>query len=360
MGRLVLIGDVHLGLGYPNKYNKWFKIHKEYFEKFLFPTLDKQEIDQEDEIILLGDFFDNRNYVPIDVLNYGISIIDKLSQYCKVHMIVGNHDLWTKSNSDINSVNFLELIPNVKVYSKTKSIYIMGYKVCMMPYIDNMEEQISEIDNNRDCEYLFCHSDLNGARMHLSPVVQNNTDKIDIKNFSKFKGVYSGHIHIRQEHKNFTFVGNIFQMDRNDRDNIKGITILNLEDNTTDFIENNISPIFKKIEISNKEDLRQLESIKNSKDYIDLSISNNLLITQPLIRKKLEILLEEVSLNDVQYVDDIQKEELKNVNIDFMENEYNYKEFITTYIDNQSYDDKVKEKLKKSVDEIINIYNTKN
>jgi hypothetical protein len=44
-------------------------------------------------------------------------------------------------------------------------------------------------------DYLFCHSDLNGCKMHLNSVAHRNADKIDI-DFNKYKE-FSGHIHIR-------------------------------------------------------------------------------------------------------------------------------------------------------------------
>jgi hypothetical protein len=56
---------------------------------------------------------------------------------------------------------------------------------------------------------------------------------------------FSGHIHIRQVNKNFTFIGSLWQMDRNDYNDQKGITVF-LSNDTIDFIPNTYSPIFKK------------------------------------------------------------------------------------------------------------------
>ena len=39
MGKIYLLGDSHIGLGYPNKVDHWEKIHKEYFTNFLIPFL---------------------------------------------------------------------------------------------------------------------------------------------------------------------------------------------------------------------------------------------------------------------------------------------------------------------------------
>ena len=37
MSKILLIGDTHLGLGYPNKLEHFFKVTTEYFDQFLFP-----------------------------------------------------------------------------------------------------------------------------------------------------------------------------------------------------------------------------------------------------------------------------------------------------------------------------------
>lgn len=39
MSKIFLIGDTHIGLGYPNSSDKWFKVHKEYFSEFLTSLL---------------------------------------------------------------------------------------------------------------------------------------------------------------------------------------------------------------------------------------------------------------------------------------------------------------------------------
>ena len=267
MSKIYLIGDSHIGLGYPNSVDKWYKVHQEYFSEFLIPTL-KKRIQPGDIIVHLGDLFDNRNVIPINLLNYGMDVVEELSKIAPTHIIIGNHDLWSKSASEINSIRPFRYIPNVTIYDKVTKIEYNGKKILMMPYIEKRLEQIKSIDENRDCEYLFCHSDLNGCKMHLTSVAHKNSDKIDIENFSAFKGVYSGHIHLVQSNKNFTFVGSIFQMDRNDFGDQKGIFVIDTEDNTEEFIPNNISPVFKKVRVIDEDVVEILETLK--KDRVKL------------------------------------------------------------------------------------------
>jgi len=79
MSKIYLVGDSHIGLGYPNKTDKWLRIHQEYFNDFLIPTL-KERIEPGDIIIHLGDLFDNRNVIPINLLNFAM---DQVESYIK-------------------------------------------------------------------------------------------------------------------------------------------------------------------------------------------------------------------------------------------------------------------------------------
>jgi len=364
MSKIFLIGDTHIGLGYPNSADKWFKVHKEYFSDFLIPLL-KEKVEPHDIIVHLGDLFDNRNVIPINLLNYGMDIVEEISKIAPLHIIVGNHDLWSKSASEINTVRPFRYIPNVKIYDKTDVLEYNGLRILMMPYIENRLEQIKIINNNKDCDYLFCHSDLNGCKMHLTSVAHKNSDKIDIEDFKVFKKVRSGHIHLVQSNQHFTFVGSIFQMDRNDLGDQKGIFVIDTIDDSEQFYPNKVSPVFKKFTVREESDIEELDSLKDTKDYIDLTISNNLLVSNRKLRRKLELLLEKGNFASVEYLDDIVKSEGELEKSPPMTEEelqvsiqLDYEEFIRKYILDLKYDnDKFKNGMLGEFDEIIRVFN---
>ena len=367
MSKIFLIGDTHIGLGYPNSVDKWFKVHQEYFSDFLIPLL-KRKVKQGDIIVHLGDLFDNRNIIPINLLNYGMDIVEEISKIAPLHIIIGNHDLWSKSASEINSVRPFRYIPNVKIYSSTEILEYNGLKILMMPFFEKRLDQIKVIDENKNCDYLFCHSDLNGCKMHLTSVAHKNADKIDISDFKSFSKVKSGHIHLVQSNDHFTFVGSIFQMDRNDIGDQKGIFVIDTNDGTEQFFPNKVSPVFKKFSVSNEDDIERLDELRDTKDYIDLSISNNLLVSNRKLRRKLEVMLEKGNFTSVDYIDDITKElvdgEEVNESIELDENgmeisvQLEYEDYIKEYILKQKYDnDKFKSGVISEFDEVIKIYN---
>ena len=364
MGKIFLIGDCHIGMSYPNNHSKWFETTKEYFSNFLLPLINK-ELTKDDMIVQLGDLFDNRSFIPIDVLCYAENVIKEMSNICQVHILVGNHDMYHKSSGDVNSVSLFKYIPNVFIYDRCKKIEFNGKSILMMPYIEKRSKQVEELKKYSGCDYLFCHSDLNGAKMHLNSVAHKNLDKIDVEDFTGYKDVKTGHIHIQQKIGNVTFVGSIFEMDRNDRGNQKGIFILDSNDMTERFIPNTISPRFKKINILNEKDVELLDGL-STRDYIDLNISNSLLIGNRKLRRKLEAILENGKFASVEYIDDIKEENdeaetptNENTTIDDTEEspiKLEYKDIIRDYIHSKYNMDKIKDGIIKEYDEILRIY----
>lgn len=356
-----MIGDTHIGLGFPNKSDIWKKVHKDYFKSFLIPLLIR-EVQDGDIIIHLGDLFDNRNIIPIDSLNLCLDVVEEIAMIAPLHILVGNHDSYHKSSSEINTIRPFKWIPNVKIWERTGILNFCDKKILMMPFIEKKAEQVKLIIDNRNCDYMFCHSDLSGARMHLTSVAHKNPDKIDVEEFKSFKGVYSGHIHILDRHKNFTFVGNIFQMDRADYGNDKGIFAIDVNSGKEFFWKNEVSPIFEKITITAEEDLEKLESA-NMHNWIDLFISNKLLISNRKLRRKLEGILQSGSFSSIGYIDDIEETQSEKItesidegNTDLPQFQLEFKQLIEEWIKSQKYDDKVKSGILEEYREIIRIY----
>ena len=368
MGKILLVGDTHLGLGYPNSVDKWFKVHQEYFQDFLLPLL-KKELTKDDIIVHLGDLFDNRSVIPINILNYAQNILEEMAQICPVHVIIGNHDLYTKSTNDVNTVKLYKYIPNITVYEEPTKIEFMGRSILMLPWVEKRKDQIEILKKFSGCDYLFCHSDLNGAKMHLTSVAHKNNDKIDVEEFSGYKKVFSGHIHINQVSKNFTFTGNLFEMDRNDLGNQKGIFIIDMIDGSERFIKNDVSPRYKKVYVRKEEDIESLDLV-STKDYIDLFISNSLLINNRKLRRKLEVMLESGNFASVEYMDDLaimRDEKMKELGVEDIEEinedfevptiQLEYTDMIREYINSSKYDsDKIKSGVLQEFNEIVTVY----
>lgn len=364
--KVYMITDTHFGI-YLNNLDKWQNMMESTFYNFVIPYL-KENVKPGDVLIHLGDLFDNRNSIPIITMNKVEKILTELAKILPVHIMVGNHDLFNKGSNEVNSVRLYGYIDNITVHQKTTTLELGGKKIVLMPWVEKRLDMINEIAINPG-DYLMCHSDLNGCKMHLNSVAHRNADKIDVEDFGKYSRVFSGHIHIRQINKNFTFIGSLYQMDRNDYNDQKGITILDLEEDEVEFVPNTYSPVFRKHKVISEKDVEELDLLKNSNDYIDISISNNLLISNRKLRRKLEMILENGSFASVDYIDDIvltpeeeekkkeEEEEFDEANLD-ISIQLDYGDYIKEYILKQKYDnEKFKSGVMTEFDEVIRIYN---
>jgi len=364
--KVFMITDTHFGI-YLNNLDKWMNMMESTFYNFVIPFL-KENSKPGDILIHLGDLFDNRTNIPIIILNKVEKILKDLSDVIPTHIMVGNHDLWNKGSNEVNSVRlFGYMNKNITVYEKTETIEIGGKKLVLMPWIERRSDMIKEIDKTPG-DYLFCHSDLNGCRMHLNSVAHRNADKIDVEQFSRYTNVFSGHIHISQVNKNFRFIGSLYQMDRNDIGNDKGITILDLDTDEISFEENKYSPIFKKFRVIDENSIDELDTLKDTKDYIDLAISNNLLISNRKLRRKLEGMLENGSFTSVEYIDDIIRTDVDGkIIVESLESDDNsidisiqleYETYIREFIEKMKFEnDNYKDGILSEFDDIIRVYN---
>jgi hypothetical protein len=156
-------------------------------------------------------------------------------------------------------------------------------------------------------------------------------------------------------------------MDRNDTGDQKGIFVINTEDESEEFIPNKISPVFRKFKVITEEDIDKLDDLRDTKDYIDISISNNLLINNRKLRRKLEVMLEKGNFASVEYIDDIVQKneegeeisEAVEINEETMDISINleYESYIKEYILKQRYENEdFKSGVLNEYDEIIKIY----
>jgi DNA repair exonuclease SbcCD nuclease subunit len=362
-----MITDTHFGI-YLNNLDKWQNMMESTFYDFVIPYL-KENVEEGDILIHLGDLFDNRTSIPIITLNKVEKILKEISEILPIHIMVGNHDLFNKGSNDINSVRLFSYISkSISVYENTTTLNIDNQKLVLMPWIEKRLDMVKSLKENPG-DYLFCHSDLNGCKMHLNSVAHRNPDKIEVEQFKGYKKAFSGHIHIRQTSENFEFIGSLYQMDRNDSGDQKGITVLDLSTGKTHFEPNKYSPVFRKFRVVDEQSIDDLDGLKNTKDYIDLAISNNLLVSNRKLRRKLEAMLEKGNFASVEYIDDIVKtdENGEVINEQVIDNnstgidisiQLDYEVYIREYIEKLTYDnEKYKNGIAGEFDEVIKIYN---
>lgn len=245
MGRIWFLADTHFGVKNDNVV--WLNDFSNYFNNVVIPTM-RKEYREGDILVHLGDVFDNRSTVGLNTICSTLDIFDKLSEiFDDIRIVVGNHDIYNKSSNDITSLRIFERNPKIKIYFKPEVECICGKNILFNPWVNEIEKE-NELLSSVNVDYIFGHLDVNGCRLNASSVRSKSENAIEAKNFKK-SIVYAGHIHKRQDYKNVHYVGSPYQITRGDRDDIKGLTVLDIKSGETIFFENTYSSKFKDVSI---------------------------------------------------------------------------------------------------------------
>lgn len=215
--KIVIIADTHFGCRKNSSY--FMEQQRKFYDDYFFPYLKEKNIDT---IIHLGDFFDNRKTINFETLRHSkdcfINPIAKSG--ITLHMIVGNHDSYYKSNGELTSTKLLfDDIPSINVYDTLTNMNFDGKSFLMVPWIFPIQkEEMTNTVNTSPANVCCGHFEMMGV------VFQGNTVSrkgIDTDNFTQFDHVFSGHFHKKSQY----YVGCPYQMKWSDYEDPKRIIV---------------------------------------------------------------------------------------------------------------------------------------
>jgi len=349
-----MVSDTHLGCR--SNSVLWLKIIEDYFFNFFIPLVKKNYKDG-DVLFHLGDVFDNRQSINLAAQNLAIRIFEELSKiFPEIHIIVGNHDIMRKNSNEISSVDCLKYIPNVNVHKEPKVLNYRvggGGKCLLMPWrrdSDHEKQTLKEYSNQK-IDYLFCHTETQGVQTNPNKkYLHEGGNNVNV--FKDFKRVYSGHIHYRQEKKNFILVGNPYHMTRSDRDNQKGVYILDLKTGEHTFTPNTESPKFIRYYINEILE-RRLDDVKNEiKDnFVDVFIPSGIL-GKYNINNFMDYLDGVANKLEPRIYDEDNAISYEDTDISDFKGEFDLIKISENFINSTDYEDDLKKRLIESIKEL--------
>ena len=230
--RVALISDLHLGAR--NDSPIFMEYFMKFFDKVFFPYIEAHNIT---EIINLGDFLDRRKFVNIQTLNAVRSgFVDRLEKSgAKMNVILGNHDIFYKNRSDVNSLREL-FDDKFVVHDKPTVLNFDGTSIALLPWINAENEAESlEFIKTTSAKILCAHLELNGFNVLRTTVFQGGMDPAL---FSKFKAVYTGHFHTKHTKDNIHYLGCPYQITMSDYGDKKGFHVLDTDTGELEFVQN--------------------------------------------------------------------------------------------------------------------------
>lgn len=340
----IFLADIHLGVRSSSE--EWQDNIKTYFFNWFIPFVKKTLQETPDAFIaILGDVYDDRKSIDINVNELAIDIFETLGQLLPVYIINGNHDLSKKTNKGNTSLRSLTNIQGVTVIKEPTLLKVKpGAKtlanIIAIPYLgDHEEENKVLLEYSGKADYAWMHTDISQMKFDNGMTIVGAVDaKI-------FKGeILSGHIHKRQELENVVYIGCPYQLRRGDIGNTKGVYTIDFTTKDMFFTENTYSPIFHKIKV--EEFLKM--SVKD-RDYFLNNNYNDIIIDECDLRKyKTAQIYDMASLSNAKRVQIIVNKAHHELDV---ETENNYVELSLEQLINDSIwqldvDDETKERLK--------------
>lgn len=249
--KVCCFSDLHLGV-HQNS-SQWHDIAIE-FGKWLKKNLKDHDIK---DIIFCGDLLHYRDEIAVNTIQATSEFLNLLKEF-NIIMIPGNHDCYFKNNSSVHSLSILKGHKNITVLDKPTSEIFFGKKLMFAPW----GTDITEMTNS---DIIFGHFEIATFKLNETKICEHGMTSDNL--LSRAPLVISGHFHTRQEREysngKIVYLGSPFHMDFGDSGS-RGFTILNIENNEMEFIENNISPVHIKVSLSDVKN----ENIKLNKKLV--------------------------------------------------------------------------------------------
>ena len=158
--QVIFISDVHFGKGNIEK----LQIMKDYFDNFFIPFVKQQKKSHNPCIVIAGDYFDNRQNIDINVLNVAIDVMKDMAKECQVYVVIGNHDIYKKCETDITSLKPFDDVDGVMlIYDKYELILKDDKKLLLISWVGDFKKENKIIAENKDnYDILVFHTELSG------------------------------------------------------------------------------------------------------------------------------------------------------------------------------------------------------
>lgn len=246
---VIFISDIHFGWNTSSE--EWQENIEKYFREWFIPFVKKTLETYPDAVVIcLGDVYQDRKSIDIDVNNLVIDIFEDIASFIPVYILNGNHDLSKKTNKGNTSLRSLSNISNLTLIKEPTLLkFTQGNKILAksiaIPYLGDCSEENKVLVNfSGTADYAFMHTDISGLKFDNGMEIKGAVDS------EKFKGkIWSGHIHKRQETKRVIYVGSPYQLSRGEIGNEKGIYILDVSSGDFTFTPNTYSPLFQKVNV---------------------------------------------------------------------------------------------------------------
>ena len=311
--KIAILGDCHFGMrgdsiAFHNHY-------REFYTKTFFPYLVQNGITT---IFQLGDLFDRRKYISFQSLalcrNYFFDQLVKNDIQC--HVLLGNHDIFYKNTSNVNSLREL-FSEKFVIHEKPVVQEFDGRPLALVPWINKENEgECLDFIRTAPADILCGHLELHGFNVLKNTPFDGGMNP-DI--FKRYSAVYTGHFHCRHSRDNVHYLGCPYQITMNDYGDKKGFHVLDTDTGDLEFIPNPYT-IFTQLRYNDKDadptTLIEVEESRVKGKFVRVVVETK---TKPYLFEKFVDSLYAHQPQTVTVIEDLAPETVAEENVDLTE-----------------------------------------
>lgn len=190
--------------------------HNEDCDRYIEWFCEQVKADPEiDNIMFLGDWFENRSAINVSTLKYAYHGLEKVAALgLPIYFVVGNHDLYHRHSRKVHSVIPYNEFDNVVIVDHPMIRKEIHNGVLISPYL--FHDEYPDLKDYLDLETWWGHFEFRGfvvtgynITMPTGPAAED---------YSGPKYIFSGHFHKRQAHEQVVYIGNTFPTNFGDVD----------------------------------------------------------------------------------------------------------------------------------------------
>ena len=201
-----------------------------------------------DNIVFMGDWFENRSALNVMTMNYSYRGAKKLNDLgLPVYFIIGNHDLYHRHTRELySSINFHEF-SNFTIINEPTVVNEIADGVLLCPYL--FHDEYPSLVQYLKLKTWWGHFEFKGFQVTgTGMLMPTGPDAVD---FEGPLNIFSGHFHKRQANRNVVYIGNTMPTNYSDAgDSDRGCMVYDHKTNKTDFINWGNCPRFTRVKLS--------------------------------------------------------------------------------------------------------------
>lgn len=233
-----------------------------------------------DRFFVLGDLFDSRTKIDVDVYYATWQAVKSLTEVVDVTLLLGNHDSYAKSGESHSLEPFKSIchvIDEYQVWDET-DFKNETFRIAAHPWVDDVQKLKDKLATLSECGLLLIHQGMQEAA--IGPYAATGHGKLSVKDLplDKVKYVFAGDYHKRQffgPGSRVHYIGSPYQLNFGEAGEEKALTLLDTDTLTIKSIPTTSPRFFKCNSAADYSKRCEAGEIRPGRDFVKIECSED-------------------------------------------------------------------------------------